>query len=486
MYLPSTRRTRPVAGTLPSMTSEDVRIVVAASPEDLDAVRALFAEYASSLGWEATGHMADELAGLPGSYAPPRGALLLAICDGEPAGALGLQPVPDNVRIPGTGAETAGELKRLYVRPTCRTRGVGRALMRRAEMEASTRGYDALVLTTSTEMMPLAQHLYESLGYVETAPYRDDMPWPDIRWMRKPLPGGAPDRLLSRLDAPAPTERMLYEHASAHHQIHVTELGFIRILRFMHNRQSSMYLDAPFDTDFEYPGYFHIALALKPDAVRTLVIGLGGATVVKRMWRDYPTMRIDAVELDPEVVDVARRFFALPDDDRIRVFVGDGRAFVETSVETYDIVLIDAFDEDVVPRALTTEEFMRAIRDHLTSDGVAAYNFIGAVRGDRSKPFRSLYRTLRNVWRHVWVFAVSDGIEAEGANLILFATDADVTCEELRARIVSRVDGRVTVPAFDRFGEDLYTGEIRRGDVPLIVDPQRAHGADRRHPPRRA
>ena len=61
-----------------------------------------------------------------------------------------------------------------------------------------------------------------------------------------------------------------------------------------------MYLDAPFDTDFEYPGYFHVALAMKPDAIRTLVIGLGGGTVVKRMWRDYPEMRIDSVELDPE------------------------------------------------------------------------------------------------------------------------------------------------------------------------------------------
>jgi spermidine synthase len=263
----------------------------------------------------------------------------------------------------------------------------------------------------------------------------------------------------------------VYSHTSAYHDIHVTDHGFIRVLRFTRNRQSTMYLDSPFDTDFEYPGYFHVALALDPKAERTLVIGLGGATVVKRMWRDYPEMRIDAVELDPDVVDVARRFFALPEDERIRVFIDDGRRFVEESRDTYDIAIVDAFDEDRVPRPLTTEEFMRTLRDRLSADGVVAYNFIGALGGDHSKPFRSLYRTLSNVWRSVRVFVVSDGVESEGTNLMLFATDSPVTDAELLERIADRVGGRVTVPAFHLFGEDLYTGEIRSGDVPLILDP---------------
>lgn len=150
----------------------------------------------------------------------------------------------------------------------------------------------------------------------------------------------------------------MFETQSAYHQIFVTDIDQLRVLRFERNRQSSMFLDAPFDTDFEYPGYFHIALAIKPDAARTLVIGLGGGTVVKRMWRDYPAMRIDVVELDPVVVDVARRYFALPDNERIRVMVGDGRAFVETTPECYDLLLVDAFDDDHVPRTFTTEEIL--------------------------------------------------------------------------------------------------------------------------------
>jgi spermidine synthase len=270
----------------------------------------------------------------------------------------------------------------------------------------------------------------------------------------------------------------VYSTTSPYHDINVVDVGFLRVLRFERNRQSSMYLDAPFDTDFEYPAYLHTPLALKPDATRTLVIGLGGGSVIKRMWRDYPDMRLDVVELDPDIVDVAYRFFELPQDDRISVFVDDGRRFMETAADTYDIAIVDAFDEDRVPRPLTTEEFMRLVRDRLAPDGVVAYNFIGALKGDRSKPFRSLYRTLANVWRHVWVFTMDEGVAAEGANLILLGSDTDVTDDELRDRLASRVDGKVTVPAFHLFGENLYTGEIRTGDVAIITDPPR--GGSRR------
>jgi putative acetyltransferase len=166
-----------------------VRIIEAHTAEQVDAARGLLHDYAVSLGWdpETGGWIADELAELPGPYAPPRGSLLIAIIGDEPAGLIGLQPVPEDVALPDTGAETAGELKRLFVRPEHRRRGIANALMRRAEQDARARGYDSLVLTTNAEMMPLAQGLYDRLGYEPTVPYRSDMVWPDIRWLRLPL-----------------------------------------------------------------------------------------------------------------------------------------------------------------------------------------------------------------------------------------------------------------------------------------------------------
>jgi len=262
----------------------------------------------------------------------------------------------------------------------------------------------------------------------------------------------------------------MYTHDSVYHHIIVKDIGQLRVLQFEHNRQSSMYLDAPFDTDMEYPSYLHLPVAVIPHATRALVVGLGGGTVVKRMWRDYDDMRLDVVELDAEVVDVAREFFALPEDDRIRVFVDDGRRFLATTPETYDIVVIDAFDDDRVPRPLTTEEFLRLARDRTSPDGAIAYNFIGSLAGERSKPFRSLYRTLANVWRHVWVFHVSDGVLSADTNIVLLASDAPLSTDDLLDRIADRVGGKVSVPAFHRFGEDLYARSIPTADVALILD----------------
>lgn len=264
----------------------------------------------------------------------------------------------------------------------------------------------------------------------------------------------------------------MYKHPSAFHKMTVTDSNGVRTLRFERNKQSSMHLDDPFETDFMYPKYLHLTMAVRPTARRTLVIGLGGGSVVKRMWRDYPWMRVDVVELDPEVVEVAQTFFALPEDDRLNLYVAEGRAFVRMSPDDYDIAIVDAFDDDHVPRPLLTEEFMRDLRDHLEPGGVVAWNYIGCVSGSQSNGFRSLHRTASNVWRHVWAFPIG-GVNEDATstdNIVVMASDTDLSAEELVSRIESRVNGMVTVPGFERFGEDLIVSVPSR-DVPILTDP---------------
>lgn len=269
---------------------------------------------------------------------------------------------------------------------------------------------------------------------------------------------------------------------SPFHRVRVTDDRGVRLLTFERNQQSSMRLDDPFETDIEYVGYLHIALAIVPEPRRVLAIGLGGGSLVKRMWRDYAPVHIDAVEIDPEVVEIARALFALPDDERIRVIVGDGRTFVDACAQTYDLIVIDAFDDDRIPRPLTTDEFMRTCRDLLSPGGAIAYNVIGSVYGPHSKHFRSLHRTASNVWRSVWSFPVGIAQDArdQTRNIVMLASDAPLTDEELLDRIASRVDGRVSVPGFERFAEDLYCGSVRTGDVPLLLDPRTAANRTRR------
>lgn len=103
-----------------------------------------------------------EIDGLPGDYAPPRGALLVAVAGGRHLGMIGLRPLTGPI----------GEMKRLYVRPEARGRGVARRLIVSLCEEAARLGYAELRLDT-LPMMGDAQRLYEACGFVDIAPYYD-------------------------------------------------------------------------------------------------------------------------------------------------------------------------------------------------------------------------------------------------------------------------------------------------------------------------
>lgn len=152
----------------------------AAFPADLDTVRALFTEYIASLGLDLSFQNVEaELAALPGAYAPPLGALLLAEQDGQAFGIGAMRPLPDG----------SAEMKRMYVRPAARGLGGGRALAAALIAAAYAGGYRCMRLDTQRDFTA-AVALYRSLGFIETARYNDN-PLPGALFMALDLTAGA-------------------------------------------------------------------------------------------------------------------------------------------------------------------------------------------------------------------------------------------------------------------------------------------------------
>lgn len=154
----------------------DCTITIAESRPDLAAVRALLIEYQRHIDVDLDFQdFGEELAALPGPYAPPQGRLFLARCDNTPAGCVAFRPMEEGVC----------ELKRLYVRPDFMGRRVGRHLFERAMADAKAAGYTVMRLD-SLRRFEQAARLYAYYGFREIAPFNNN-PHHDVYYLEREL-----------------------------------------------------------------------------------------------------------------------------------------------------------------------------------------------------------------------------------------------------------------------------------------------------------
>jgi spermidine synthase len=202
---------------------------------------------------------------------------------------------------------------------------------------------------------------------------------------------------------------VIHRQASPFSTITVTEgAQGLRTLYFDQGnvRQSVVKPGDPDHLELAYAKVAMVALAIVEAPRRILVVGLGGGTLPSFLRKHYPEAEIDAVEIDPVVVEVARQFLGFREDPRMRAHVADGRRFVEAArPRSYDLVFLDAFGAERVPPHLATREFLQSVRRALAPGGVA----IGNVWGRRRNPLHdAMLRTYQDVFDGVYV------MEAEG------------------------------------------------------------------------
>jgi spermidine synthase len=244
---------------------------------------------------------------------------------------------------------------------------------------------------------------------------------------------------------------VIYETTSAYHHIIVTDYQGLRTLYFDNALESRMSLSDPLKGHFEYTEFFHLPWLWNERITNVLMIGLGGGSVARAYQHYHTNVLFEVVELDPKVVKVAKDFFFLKESPTLRVEVGDGRIHLRRSRRKYDLIILDAYTANrygsFIPYSLATKEFFALASDHLTDNGVLAYNVIATLPA-LGKPgtVATFHHTLSTVFPQIYHFRATTS-----ANVVLVATrSSKARSLEALQQAADALIGRkaITVPGF--------------------------------------
>ncbi|MFO1380857.1 MAG: polyamine aminopropyltransferase [Chitinivorax sp.] len=168
----------------------------------------------------------------------------------------------------------------------------------------------------------------------------------------------------------------------ARSDMNVVDVSETRGIRSLHLGteaiQSSMKVNAPFELVLEYSRCMLGFMLFHPQPREILLIGLGGGSIAKWTHKFLPQANTTAVEINPQVIAVARSHFFLPaNDERLNVMEGDGAAYVAGRTGIADVLLVDGYDSVAIAPALDNDHFYRHCYDALTPDGVMVANLWG-------------------------------------------------------------------------------------------------------------
>jgi spermidine synthase len=186
-----------------------------------------------------------------------------------------------------------------------------------------------------------------------------------------------------------------------------------------------------------------------------------------------PEIATTTVEIDPEIVRVAREYFDFRPDSNDRVLVGDGRSQLVREKGPWDAIFLDAYFSDSLPFHLTTREFFELCRDRLAPGGVFAGNIVGLTMGRDQRLFWAMVRSAKEVFPNVAILSreLAGGSTTFSGNAILVASmSTDRLSKERVFAEGDRVARAFGHPPIAAWARTFYDGELRMTDVPLLTD----------------
>ncbi|CUQ65122.1 fused MFS/spermidine synthase [Candidatus Nitrospira inopinata] len=198
----------------------------------------------------------------------------------------------------------------------------------------------------------------------------------------------------------------IYQEDSPYQQVRIRDDELFRYLILDRTFHATMWKADPAALFLPYSQLMVAALALTPEPKRALILGHGGGSIAKWLARQWPTLDVDVVEVDPAVVRMAEIYFDYHPSANHHVFVKDARAFLRSTDRTYDVIWIDAFARDMIPFHLTTVEFFALVRAHLAPEGIVAVNLASSgTEGDLARA-ASVVQTMKRSFPTIETFAV--------------------------------------------------------------------------------
>lgn len=186
--------------------------------------------------------------------------------------------------------------------------------------------------------------------------------------------------------------------------------------------QSAIYLNNKQELASEYTRSFAQITKLLPISSNSLMIGGAGLAFPSHFISNNLGEKIEVVEIDPEMPNIARKYFFFKDLENLDIYIDDARSYIQKTNNRYDLVYLDAFNSIAPPQHLTTNKFFKTLSQKMTPDGVLIANLVSSISDKNNGLLVWQYSTLVEIFNSVEIYKIStDKQDSQVQNLILVA-----------------------------------------------------------------
>jgi len=279
------------------------------------------------------------------------------------------------------------------------------------------------------------------------------------------------------------SEKIIFQQKTSFiNNVKVVENELGRFLKFEDNYQGGKINHPLYKGNIPYINYFLLAAAMKKDIKNVLILGLGTGNFVNQLKSVLPQIKkIDVVEINPEIVEIAGKFFDFEKTGDIEIKIQDGRVFVRSCTEKYDLIILDIFSESGMAYRFMTKEFLEEISNILAFDGILASNLFGLTDLDSESNiiFKSLLKTYNSVFYDNLIFPTNYGNYefyklliglrhdlSDLTNIILFSGKEEI---DIKTSKVLEIMDKLNIN-IDKYVQDFYLDDINLENARLFFD----------------